>query len=305
MRIGVDIGGTKIEVAALDAAGNTPIRQRVETPHHDYRATVAAVRDLISKVEGEIGGRAKSIGISMPGSISPVTGLVKNSPNAPINGHPFDNDLESALGGRSLRFANDANCLALSESVDGAGKGLTVVFGVILGTGVGGGIIVRGKMITGHNNIAGEWGHSPLPVPRDDERHGPLCACGQSGHIEAFLSGRALTRDHLAATGESLDPPEIEARAKAGDGPAEATLARYEDRLARALATVINLLDPDGIVLGGGLGNMDRLYLNVPKLWGSHVYSDFVTTPLLKPKWGDSSGVRGAALLWERGEGVD
>jgi fructokinase len=304
MRIGVDIGGTKIEVAALDAAGNTPIRQRVETPHRDYRATVAAVRDLILKVESEIGCAAESIGIGMPGSISAVTGLVKNSPNAPINGHPFDKDLEAALG-RDLRFANDANCLALSEAVDGAAKGLAVVFGVILGTGVGGGTVVRGKIITGRNNIAGEWGHSPLPGPRADERNGPLCACGQPGHIEAFLSGRALTRDYQAATGETAEPPEIEARAKAGDKPAEATLARYEDRLARSLATVINLLDPDGIVLGGGLGNMDRLYRNVPKLWGPYIYSDFVTTPLLKPKWGDSSGVRGAALLWERGEGVD
>jgi fructokinase len=303
MRIGVDIGGTKIEVAALNEAGDTPIRQRVETPHGDYPATVTAVRDLIRRVEGEIGGNAESIGVGMPGSISPYTGLVKNSPNAPIDGHPFDKDLELALG-RSLRFANDANCFALSESIDGAGKGLDVVFGVILGTGVGGGTIVRGKMITGHNAIAGEWGHSALPWPRDDERPGPLCSCGKPGHIEAFLSGHALARDHQAATGENLDPKDIEAHAKAGDRRAETTLARYEDRLARALATVINLLDPDCIILGGGVGNMDRLYVNVPKLWGPYIYSDFVTTRLMKPKWGDSSGVRGAALLWEKGEGT-
>jgi fructokinase len=300
MRIGIDIGGTKIEAAVLSPDGEIALRRRVPTPGQDYAAVIAAISGLVRQVEQELGERA-SIGISMPGAISPATGLVKNSNSTCLNGRAFDKDLEKALG-RQLRFANDANCFALSEAVDGAGRGMETVFGVILGTGVGGGICYRGQILTGANAIGGEWGHNPLPWPRDEERPGPLCYCGRHGCIESFLSGPSLARDHLAVTGADLDAPAISRLAARGDKAAQATMERYEERLARGLATVINLLDPDAIILGGGLGQVERLYISVPKLWGRYVFSDNVSTKLLPPRWGDSSGVRGGAWLWPESE---
>jgi fructokinase len=300
LRIGIDIGGTKIEAAALSPDGAIALRRRVPTPGQDYRAVIAAITGLAREVEQALGERA-SIGISMPGTISPATGLVKNSNSTCLNGRAFDKDLEQALG-RSLRFANDANCFALSEAADGAGQGLETVFGAILGTGVGGGICHRGQILTGANAISGEWGHNPLPWPRDSERPGPRCYCGKHGCIESFLSGPSLARDHVEATGAKLDAPAIVQRAAQGDKAAEETMQRYEERLARGLASMINILDPDAIILGGGLGQIQRLYDNVPKLWGRYVFSDKVVTKLLPPRWGDSSGVRGAAWLWPEGE---
>jgi fructokinase len=291
MRIGIDLGGTKIEGAALGRGGELVLRRRVPTPAGDYDATVRAVRDLVLGIEAALGCKA-SVGIAMPGALSPATGLVKNANSTCLLGRPFDRDAAAALG-RELRFANDANCFALSEATDGAGRGARSLFGAILGTGVGGGIVIDGRLLVGANAIAGEWGHSPLPWPGDDERPGPPCYCGKRGCIETFLAGPALARD-----GGAADAAEVAARAQAGDAAAAAALARYEDRLARSLATVINLLDPDIIVLGGGLGQITRLYERVPVLWGRHVFSDVVGTRLVPPVWGDSSGVRGAAWLW-------
>jgi len=296
MRIGVDIGGSKIEVAALDQDGSIRQRRRSATPAGDYGALIHAVKTMVEGIEGELGTRA-SVGVAIPGALSLATGLVKNANSTCLNGRPFDRDLMAALG-RKLRFANDANCFALSEATDGAARGASVVFGVILGTGVGGGIVVDGKLLTGPNAIAGEWGHSPLPWPRDDERPGPLCYCGKRGCIESFLSGPSLARDHRTATGETAEPAAIAARAAQGDPAAQATLERYIDRLARSLATVINLLDPEVIVLGGGVGQITELYGAVPQRWGAWVFSDTVSTKLVPPRWGDSSGVRGAAWLW-------
>ena len=301
MRIGIDLGGSKIEVAALDREGAIRLRHRVPTPAGDYAATIAALKQLVESSEAELGIRA-SIGIAIPGAISPATGLVKNANSTCLIGRPFDRDVAAALG-RPVRSANDANCFALSEARDGAAQGARLVFGVILGTGVGGSIVVDGKVLTGANAIAGEWGHSPLPWPRDAERPGPACYCGKHGCIEAFLSGPSLARDHRAASGEALDPAAIAARATAGDAAASASLARYVDRLARGLATVINLLDPDIIVLGGGLGQIGALYRAVPERWGAYIFSDAVATRLRPPRWGDSSGVRGAAWLWPEHDG--
>jgi fructokinase len=234
----------------------------------------------------------------MPGAISPATGLVKNANSVWLNGRPLAQDLERLLE-RPLRLANDANCFALSEARDGAAAGRRVVFGVILGTGTGGGVAIDGRAWRGRNAIGGEWGHNPLPWPGDGERPGPPCYCGRSGCMETFLSGPGLSRDHAAATGRTIDPEQIVAAAGAGDNAAEETLRRYDDRLARGLATVINLLDPDVIVLGGGLSNLARLYANVPRLWDRWVFSDRVETPLVPPRHGDASGVRGAAWLWD------
>jgi fructokinase len=296
MRIGVDIGGSKIEVAALDQDGSIRQRRRSATPAGDYGALIHAVKTMVEGIEGELGTCA-SVGVAIPGALSLATGLVKNANSTCLNGRPFDRDLMAALG-RKLRFANDANCFALSEATDGAARGASVVFGVILGTGVGGGIVVDGKLLTGPNAIAGEWGHSPLPWPRDDERPGPLCYCGKRGCIESFLSGPSLARDHRTSTGETAEPAALAARAAQGDPAAQATFERYVDRLARSLATVINLLDPEVIVLGGGVGQITELYGAVPKRWGAWVFSDTVSTKLVPPRWGDSSGVRGAAWLW-------
>lgn len=297
-RIGIDLGGTKIEAIALAADGSIPFRLRVPTPRNDYDGTLGAIARLVEELESRAGGAAR-VGIGMPGAISPATGLVKNANSTWLNGRHLAEDLEALLG-RSVRLANDANCFALSEAVDGAGAGARCVFGVILGTGTGGGVVVDGRLLTGPNAIAGEWGHNPLPAPEDDERPGPECYCGRRGCIETFLSGPGLTRHHLQIHGEALDPATIASLADSGHEPALRSLARYENRLARALASVINLLDPDIVVLGGGMSNISRLYSNVPAMWGPYVFSDHVSTRLLPPRHGDSSGVRGAAWLWDQ-----
>jgi fructokinase len=300
VRIGIDLGGTKIEALALDDAGSESLRRRVATPRDDYAGTVEAVASLVESIETESGERG-SVGVGMPGAVSPATGLVKNANSTWLNGRRLHEDLETRLR-RPVRLANDANCFALSEAVDGAAAGGPVVFGVILGTGVGGGLVVHGRVLPGANAIAGEWGHNPLPAPQDDERPGPDCYCGRKGCIETFLSGPGLAADHHRATGATRTSEDVVAAAGAGDPAALATLARYADRLARGLAGVINIVDPDAIVLGGGLSRIARLYQEVPRLWAPHVFSDRVDTRLLPPMHGDSSGVRGAAWLWGRGE---
>jgi len=293
LRIGVDLGGTKIEALALDPAGREILRKRVPTARGDYDATISAVKGLVEQIDSSSGVKG-SVGIGIPGALSRATGLVKNANSTWLIGRPLKQDLEKAIG-REVRLENDANCFALSEAVDGAGKGARVVFGVILGTGVGGGIVVDGRVLTGPNAIAGEWGHNPLPLPTDADLPLPPCYCGRFGCIETYLSGPGLARDHKAVTGESASPEEIVARNSD-------TISRYEERLARALATVINLLDPDVIVLGGGMSNIERLYTEVPRLWEQHVFSDRVTTRLARHAHGDSSGVRGAAWLWQENE---
>jgi fructokinase len=299
-RIGIDLGGTKIEAAALDDRGAMHLRQRIPTPVGDYAGTVAAIATLVSRIEGEIGAGA-SVGIAIPGTIVAATGLVKNANSVWLNGKPLGQDVEAALG-RPVRFANDANCFVLSEALDGAAAGCGTVFGVILGTGVGGGIVVGGRIIVGANAIAGEWGHNPLPAPQPDEWPGPPCYCGRSGCIETFLSGQGLAADHQRHRGAALDGPAIAAGAAAGDAACRATLDRYAERLARALAGIINILDPDAIVLGGGLSSLRHLYDEVPRHWVRHIISNTVVTRLLPPVHGDSSGVRGAAWLWRREE---
>lgn len=301
MRVGVDLGGTKIEAIALGRGGAVVGRRRVPTPRGDYEASLRTIAALVTDLE-KVAGRTANVGVGMPGSLSPATGLVKNANSVWLNGRPLAEDLGRVLP-RRLRFANDANCFALSEAVDGAAAGASTVFGVIVGTGTGGGVVLDRRVWTGPNAIAGEWGHNPLPWPGDDERPGPGCYCGLAGCIETYLSGPGLMRDHAAATGEALEPGQIVARAAAGDSGAEAALVRYEDRMARATASVINVLDPDVIVLGGGLSNLQRLYESLPRLWPRYVFSDRVDTRLLPPKHGDSSGVRGAAWLWPEDEG--
>jgi fructokinase len=293
MRFGIDLGGTKIEIAALADDGRELLRERVATPRGDYAATVAAIRDLVQAAEQKLGSGG-TVGVGIPGAESRVTGLIKNANSTWLIGQPLRADLEAALG-RPVRIANDANCFALSEATDGAAAGAAAVFGVILGTGVGGGIVVSGEVLVGANAIAGEWGHNPLP---GEEPFRPPCYCGRAGCVETFLSGPGLAADHHRITGTEFSAEQIAARAAAGDAACEATLRRYEARLARALAQVINILDPDVIVLGGGLSNLDRLYDRVPRLWGAHVFSDAVATRLVKNRHGDSSGVRGAAWLW-------
>lgn len=293
MRIGIDIGGTKIEGIALDSAGHTLFRERIPTPAGDYRGTVAAVRALVDRIEGNTNNTG-SVGIGIPGAISPATGVVKNANSTCLIGQPLDRDLADALG-REIRIANDADCFALSEATDGAGAAYPSVFGVILGTGVGGGIVIDGRQLSGPNAIAGEWGHNPMPGAGTEAR---ICYCGRTGCIETYLSGPALTADHFAATGQNMSPPDIAAAADRRDPDAETTMTRYETRLARALATVINIVDPAAVVLGGGLSGIGRLYRNVPELLPAYVFSDSVKTALLPPEHGDSSGVRGAAWLW-------
>jgi fructokinase len=297
MRIGIDLGGTKIEAIALGDDGAELARRRIATPR-DYAGTLDALASIVEALESETGARG-TVGVGIPGAISPASGLVKNANSTWLIGQPLGEDLEARLG-REVRLANDANCFALSEAVDGAAAGAHVVFGVIVGTGTGGGVVFGGHAWTGPNAIAGEWGHNPLPWPRDDERPGPPCYCGKSGCIETFLSGPGLARDHRQSTSQEVTSREIVAAAHAGDAGAEATLRRYADRMARALASVIDVLDPDVIVLGGGLSNVSRLYRDVPALWGRWVFSDRVDTRLLPPRWGDASGVRGAAWLWGR-----
>jgi len=296
VRIGIDLGGTKIEAIALDADGRERFRQRVPTPRGDYRATVEAVASLVAQAEVVVG--SSTVGVGMPGVVSPATGLVKNANSTWLNGRPLSEDLAARLE-RPVRLANDANCFALSEATDGAAAGMAVVFGVILGTGVGGGLVVNGRVVTGANAIAGEWGHNPLPWPDAGEWPGPPCYCGRTGCIETFLSGPGVARDHDARTGRNLDPAGIVAAAAAGDADAQESVSRYERRLARGLASVINVFDPDAIVLGGGVSNIVRLYERVPRLWTEFVFSDVIVTRLVRAVHGDSSGVRGAAWLWE------
>ncbi len=304
MRIGIDLGGSKIEGLVLGPDGEELARGRAETPQGDYEATLAAIAGMVAELAVKAGaGGDVPVGVGIPGAISPKTGLIKNANSTCLIGQALDEDLEQATG-RPVRLANDADCFAISEATDGAGKGYDSVFGVILGTGCGGGVAVGGKLLQGPNAIAGEWGHNPLPWPQkldgsEDERPGPECYCGQRGCIETFISGPGLERDYEQAAGKSLGAGEIAAAAESGDAGAEAALSRYEHRLARALSSVINVLDPGVIVLGGGLSNIARLYDNVPKLWGQWVFSDEVTTPLRRAKHGDSSGVRGAAWLWD------
>lgn len=296
MRIGIDLGGTKIEAIALRDDGAELIRRRVPTPSGDYDATLKAIAELISSIEEECGETA-SVGIGTPGAISPRTGLMKNSNSIILNGRHLDRDLEALLG-RAVRIENDANCFALSEAVDGAGRGASVVFGVILGTGVGGGIVIDHRIVAGHNRIGGEWGHNPIPWPRADELPGPPCYCGKSGCLETFLSGPAVAREFRIRTGKALSAEQITAAADGGDKDAISAVEMYEDRLARGLAHVINIVDPDVIVLGGGLSNIEWLYRNVPALIQRYVFSDGVETSIVRARHGDSSGVRGAAWLW-------
>jgi len=296
LRFGVDLGGSKIEVLALDDRGGERLRRRVPTPKGDYEATVAAVARLVLEAEAEL-GKMGSVGVGIPGALSLVTGRIKNANSTWLIDRPLKQDLERALE-REVRLANDANCFALSEAIDGTGRGAPVVFGVILGTGVGGGIVAHGHLLVGPNAITGEWGHNPLPLPTQDDQPLPECYCGRRGCIETYLCGPGMARDHIAAGGQAFGAEEIAAHAAAGDATCAATLARYEERLARSLASVINVLDPDVIVLGGGMSNVERLYLEVPRLWGRHVFSDRVATRLARHAHGDSSGVRGAARLW-------
>jgi fructokinase len=284
----------------IDESGAVQMRRRVATPAGDYAATVEAVAGLVGAIEAEFAG-ALTVGIGIPGTLAAGTGLVKNTNSTWLIGRPLGQDLEAALG-RPVRLANDANCFALSEASDGAAAGCDSVFGVILGTGVGGGVVIRGKIVVGANAVAGEWGHNPLPWPRTDELPGPRCYCGQSGCIETFLSGPGLAADHRRHGGGDLDGARIVAGAASGESTCRATLDRYTERLARALASVINVVDPAAIVLGGGLSAIDELYETVPRLWGRHVFSNEVVTRLLPPRHGDSSGVRGAAWLWQPGE---
>jgi fructokinase len=295
MRIGVDVGGTKIETIALGDDGAERIRVRAATPR-SYNGTLDAVAEQVRDVEARTGERG-TVGVGIPGAISPESGLVKNANSTWLIGHAFDRDLAERLG-RPVRVSNDANCFALSEAVDGAGAGAHVVFGVILGTGVGGGLVLGGEVLEGASRIAGEWGHNPLPAPRDDERPGPACYCGRFGCVETWCSGPGVERDHLRETGESRTAEEIAARAASGDEPAARTLGRYVDRLARSLAVVINIVDPDVIVLGGGVSNIATLPARVQALLAEHVFSDSVAARVVRNVHGDSSGVRGAAWLW-------
>ncbi|HEY5606939.1 MAG TPA: ROK family protein [Alphaproteobacteria bacterium] len=296
MRIGIDLGGTKIAGIALGGDGTVLAEVRTVTPRDDYAAIIAAIVRVVEELERKVGARG-TVGVGIPGAVSPLTGLVKTANTTALIGHAFDRDLAAALG-RPVRIANDANCFALSEAADGAAAGYDTVFGIILGTGCGGGIVVGNRVLTGRNAITGEWGHNPLPWPRDDERPGPPCYCGKRGCIEQFVSGTGLARDYGEATGRTLRSEEISALAQAGDAEACAAMDRLEERLARALASVIDILDPDAIVVGGGLSKIGRIYRNVPAQWERWIFSGQATTPLLPPKHGDASGVRGAAWLW-------
>jgi fructokinase len=295
MRIGVDLGGTKIEAIAMQGR-DTLLRRRIPTPRGDYDATLHAIADLILAIQRET-GQSGTVGVGIPGTVSLATGLVKNANSTWLIGKPFNVDLARAIG-QAVRVTNDANSFTLSEATDGAGEGATTVFGVIVGTGTGGGIVIDGQVIEGRNQIAGEWGHNPLPRLEDGEWPGRDCYCGRTGCIETFLSGPGLSRTYVDLSGEDIGSRAIVERARGGDALASRALDRYEMHMARALSAVINLLDPDIIVLGGGLSNIERLYANVPALWGPFVFSDRVDTPLVRAKHGDSSGVRGAAWLW-------
>ena len=296
-KIGIDLGGTKIEIVALGDDRRELFRKRVATPKGDYWAIISAIVELVKITERKLGERG-TIGIGTPGATSLATGLLRNSNSTCLNGQPLFEDLQRILD-RTLRIENDANCFALSEALDGAAAGKEVVFGVIVGTGTGGGIVVHGNIIKGVNAIAGEWGHNPLPWPHHDETPGPQCYCGRHGCIETFLSGPGMSNDHQRVVKTRLTPESILIGALRDDPACESTLQRYEDRMARSLASVINILDPDIIVLGGGMSKIKSLYENVPKRWDNYIFSDRVDTLLVQPKHGDASGVRGAALLWE------
>ncbi len=312
MRIGIDLGGTKTELIMLGHDGAERLRFRCPTPAGDYHATVALIAEMVGRAEYESGARA-TVGIGTPGSVSLKTGRMKNCNSTCLNGQPLQQDLEHALG-RQIRISNDANCFALSEAIDGAAAGSDVMFGVILGTGVGGGLVINQRIVRGCNRIAGEWGHNPLPSPDKSEMTGPACYCGRAGCIERWLSGPGLAEDYKRNGGESISDlgisdggisdvgisaENIAAAATQGDAGAADALERYCQRLARALAGVINIVDPDVIVLGGGLSGIDLLYDRVPALWHAYIFSDRVDTKLLRPQYGDASGVRGAAWLWE------
>lgn len=299
MRIGIDFGGTKIEAAALDSDGSFLFRKRLPNPGA-YDAALKVVARLVAEAEEEA-GRKGTVGVAAPGSVSPATGLMRNANSTWLNGRAFGQDLESALG-RPVRLANDANCLALSEAVDGAGAGAEVVFAVIVGTGCGGGLAVGGRLIEGAGGVAGEWGHTSLPWPRADEMPGPACWCGQSGCLETWVSGSGLQRDHHARTGEALTGEAIIAAARAGDEAARLSLDRLTDRLGRALAMVVNLIDPDAFVLGGGLSNVEELYAALPPIVEANAFTDVWRGRIAPARWGDSSGVRGAAFLWPMDE---
>jgi fructokinase len=306
MRIGVDLGGTKIEAIVLAADGTIAFRQRRPTPRDDYDGTIDVIGALVREAERAV-SQSCTVGIGMPGTISPATGLVKNANSTWLNGRRLHEDLEACLE-RSVRLANDANCFALSEASDGAAAGAPVVFGVILGTGCGGGVVVDGRVVTGPNAIAGEWGHNPLPWPNDTERPGPVCYCGKRGCLESFISGPGFVRDYAMAAGipaAALDAAAIVARAASGDPQAGAALDRYVDRVARGLATIVNVLDPDVVVLGGGMSNVVHLYDAVPQKLPPLVFSDRIVTRVVPPRHGDSSGVRGAAWLWTLDEARD
>ena len=296
MRIGIDLGGTKIEAIALDDNGSTLLRRRVPTPNGDYVGTLNAIADLVLSFETELYQKG-SLGVASPGAISTRTGLLKNSNSIVLNGRPLDSDLSQRLG-RPIRLENDANCFALSEAFDGAAVGAHVVFGVILGTGVGGGIVIGKELVAGPNKIAGEWGHNPLPWATESERPGAPCYCGKSGCVETFLSGAGLARDYYSRTGKHLTAKEMVLAGAGGDKYAQECLTVYQDRLARSLAVVINLLDPDVIVLGGGLSNILQLYAGLSALAGTYTFSDGIDTRIVRAAHGDSSGVRGAAWLW-------
>ena len=296
VRIGIDWGGTKIEALAMNAQNRELCRRRIPTPRHDYEGSIRAAAELVASIEREVGATGP-IGVGIPGTIVAATGLVKNANSTWLSGRPLEKDLSFALG-REVRCVNDANCLALSEAIDGAAAGHAVVFAAILGTGCGAGIALDGRMHCGPNGLAGEWGHNPLPWPQPDEYPGDLCYCGQRGCIEGWLSGPALEEDYRRVCGSALSGPEIVAAADAREPEAVAALNRYEDRLARALAHVVNLLDPDIVVLGGGLSQIDRLYRNVPAKIGAWSFGKSAATPVVRAKHGDSSGVRGAARLW-------
>src|SRR5271167_2513225 len=296
LRIGVDLGGTKIEFVALERDGHELHRHRVPTPRHDYNGTIRAIKEGVELVEREL-HRGATVGVGIPGTISGITHAVKNANSTWMNGRQFDRDLGAALQ-REVRCANDANCLAVSEATDGAGAGRHVVFAVILGTGCGGGIAVDGRVHNGHNGVAGEWGHTTLPWMRPEEYPGPECYCGHRGCIETFISGTGLEADYERATSAKLKGEEIFGRSEAGEAAALACLARYEDRLTRSLAQMVNILDPDVIVLGGGVSQVPRLYRNVPHRLKEYVFGREADTPVVVAKHGDASGVRGAAWLW-------
>lgn len=301
IQIGIDFGGTKIEAAALDRNGQILSRVRMDNPG-DYTTAIATVRDLVGRVEREIGARG-TIGIGTPGSISPTTGVMRNSNSLYLNGRRFREDLSVAFG-RDVRMANDANCFALSEAIDGAGAGSRVCLGLILGTGCGGGVVVENKLLEGHNAIGGEWGHNPLPWPTEAELPGPACYCGQRGCLEQWISGTGLQRDYLEHTRKNFTAEQIIDLARIGQIEARIALDQLIDRISRAIATVCNIIDPDTIVIGGGLSNIAEIYERVPDIIASRVFSDAWNARIVPAKWGDSSGVRGAARLWSLEEAL-